>query len=159
MRIALGSDHAGFDLKQSLLAYVRTLGHEAIDLGAHRLDPADDFVDYAVAVGNCVREGRADRGILFCGSGVGATVAANKIPDIIACVCHDAYSARQGVEHDAMNILVLGGRVVGPALAEELVASFLKASFSGEERHVRRLRKLSALDEAKRRDSRSTGQA
>ncbi len=146
MKLALGSDHAGYDLKQSLATYVRKLGHEVIDLGAHRLDPADDYVDYAVAVCRSVQEGRADRGILLCGSGVGATVAANKMRGIVACVCHDSYSAHQGVEHDAMNVLVLGGRIVGSALAQDLVSAFLGATFSGEERHVRRLRKVQALE-------------
>ena len=149
MKIAFGSDHAGYNLKESLRVYAAKLGHEVIDMGAHRLDPADDYVDFAVAVCQCIVEGRADRGIILCGSGVGATVTANKVPGIIACVCHDTYSARQGVEHDAMNVLVLGGRVIGPALAEDLVAGFLNARFSGEERHVRRLCKLRALDEAK----------
>ncbi len=157
MKIALGSDHAGFELKQLLAAYVQKLGHEAIDLGACRLDPVDDYVDYAVAVCDCVREGRADRGILLCGSGVGATVAANKMPGIVACVCHDTYSAHQGVEHDAMNVLVLGGRIVGSALAQDLVSAFLNASFTGEERHVRRLRKVQALEGS--RGDRSSGQA
>lgn len=150
MKIAFGSDHAGFALKQLLVAYAQKLGHEVIDLGAHQLNPTDDYVDFALAVCQCVREGRAERGILLCGSGVGATLAANRVPGILACVCHDTYSARQGVEHDAMNVLVLGGRIIGSALAEELVASFLNATFSKEERHVRRLCKVTALDDAKR---------
>ena len=150
MKIAVGSDHAGYELKQLLVSFVGKLGHEVIDLGAHQLDPKDDYVDYAVAVCRSVQDGRADRGILLCGSGVGATVAANRVPGIVACVCHDTYSAHQGVEHDAMNVLVLGGRVIGTAMAQELAAAFLGASFTGEERHVRRLRKVLALEEARR---------
>ncbi len=148
MKIALGTDHAGFALKQSLSAFVKKLGHEVIDVGAHQFDPVDDYVDYAMALCKCVREGNAERGILLCGSGVGATVAANRVPGILACVCHDSYSAHQGVEHDAMNVLVLGGRIIGTALAEDLVASFLNAKFTGEERHVRRLNKVRALEGA-----------
>jgi RpiB/LacA/LacB family sugar-phosphate isomerase len=149
MKIAFGSDHAGYALKESLRVYVQKLGHEAIDVGAYQLDPADDYVDFAVALCETVVEGRAERGILLCGSGVGATATANRVPGIIACTCHDTYSARQGVQHDAMNVLVLGGRVIGSAVAEDLVSNFLGAQFSGEERHVRRLRKLGALEKAK----------
>jgi RpiB/LacA/LacB family sugar-phosphate isomerase len=149
MKIVIGTDHAGFALKQSLAVFVRKLGHEVIDVGAHELDPVDDYVDYAMALCKCVREGQAERGILLCGSGVGATVAANRVPGILACVCHDSYSARQGVEHDAMNVLVLGGRVIGSALAEDLVSNFLNARFTNEERHVRRLKKVTALENAK----------
>ncbi len=146
MKIALGADHAGYVLKRALAEVVRGLGHEVLDLGAYEFGPRDDYVDYAVAVGRCVASGDAQRGIVLCGSGVGATVAANKLKGIRACVCHDAYSARQGVEHDDVNVLVLGGRVVGPALAETLVVTFLGAVFTAEDRHLRRLAKLNLLD-------------
>lgn len=145
MRVAFGADHAGFDMKQMLLEHLRSLGHEVLDLGADRAEPSD-YPDFAEAVGRAVVEGRADRGILVCGSGVGASVAANKLPGIRAGLCHDTYSAHQGVEHDDMNVLVLGSRVVGPELARELTTAFLKASFSGEERHRRRLAKVAALE-------------
>ena len=124
---------------------LRRDGHEVIDVGTHSTAPAD-YPDSAEALGNAVREGKAERGVLICGSGVGASAAANKLPGIRAAICHDAYSAHQGVEHDDMNVLVLGGRVVGPALAEELVRTFVAARFSNEERHLRRLGKLKALE-------------
>jgi ribose 5-phosphate isomerase B len=146
MRIAVATDHAGFPLKQPIIEQLHQLGHDVIDLGTDSEDPVD-YPDYAEAAGNAVRTGRADRAVLICGSGVGASVAANKIPGIRAAVCHDAYSAHQGVEHDDMNILTLGARVIGPALAEELVQAFVRASFSGEERHERRLRKVLAIEE------------
>ena len=145
MRIAVGSDHAGFALKQEVAECLRREGHEVIDVGTHSTAPVD-YPDSAEAVGNAVREGKAERGVLVCGSGVGASAAANKLPGIRAAICHDAYSAHQGVEHDDMNVLVLGGRIVGPALALELVRTFVAARFSNEERHVRRLRKLTALE-------------
>lgn len=145
MRIAIGADHAGFSLKQDLVAYLSELGHDVLDLGTHGTEPVD-YPDYAEAVGRAVLRGQVDRGILICGSGVGASVAANKLPGIRAGLCHDTYSARQGVEHDDMNVLVLGARVIGPALARELVRTFLAARFSGEERHVRRLKKVQALE-------------
>ncbi len=150
MRIALGADHAGYSLKRTLAGFVRGLGHEVLDLGTYKLTPRDDYVDYAVAVGRCVASGKAQRGVVLCGSGVGATIAANKLAGIRACVCHDAYSARQGVEHDDVNVLVLGARVIGPALAETLVVTFLSAVFTAEERHVRRLGRVSILDAAHR---------
>ena len=146
MRIAVATDHAGFPLKQPIIEQLHRLGHDVIDLGTDSEAPVD-YPDYAEAAGNAVRSGRADRAVLVCGSGVGASVAANKIPGIRAAVCHDTYSAHQGVEHDDMNILTLGARVIGPALAEELVQAFIRASFSGEERHVRRLRKVLAIEE------------
>jgi ribose 5-phosphate isomerase B len=146
MRIVLGADHAGFEMKQSLLAYVRSLGHEVLDVGAHSSSNPDDYPDFAEAVGEAVGSGRAERGILICGSGVGASVAANKIPGIRAGLCHDTYSAHQGVEHDDMNILVLGSRVIGIELARELGRTFLGARFSGEERHARRLAKVRAIE-------------
>jgi ribose 5-phosphate isomerase B len=145
MTVALGADHAGYELKQRVAAYLRALGHEVLDLGAHSAEPSD-YPDFAEAVGRAILEGRAERGVLLCGSGVGATVAANKLPGIRAGLCHDTYSARQGVEHDDMNVLVLGARVIGPALMEELVRTFLGARFSGEERHRRRLEKVRALE-------------
>jgi RpiB/LacA/LacB family sugar-phosphate isomerase len=145
MKIALGSDHAGFALKQELTKELRDEGHEVLDVGTHSEAPAD-YPDSAEAVGNAVAQGRAERGVLICGSGVGASVAASKLPGIRAAVCHDTYSAHQGVEHDDMNVLVLGSRVVGPALARELVHAFLDARFSGEERHRRRLDKVKALE-------------
>jgi RpiB/LacA/LacB family sugar-phosphate isomerase len=145
MRIAVGSDHAGFALAQEVAEYLRREGHEVVDVGTHSTAPAD-YPDSAEAVGNAVREGKAERGVLICGSGVGASAAANKLPGIRAAICHDSYSAHQGVEHDDMNVLVLGGRIIGPALALELVRAFVGAQFSSEERHVRRLRKLQALE-------------
>jgi len=145
MRVALGADHAGFSLKQELAAYLKGLGHDVLDLGTHNSDPAD-YPDYAEAVGEAVLNGEAERGLLVCGSGVGASVAANKLPGIRAAVCHDTYSARQGVEHDDMNVLVLGARVIGVETARELARAFLAARFSNEERHRRRLEKLKALE-------------
>jgi ribose 5-phosphate isomerase B len=145
MRVAIGADHAGFSLKQDLAAYVKTLGHEVLDLGTDSADPVD-YPDYAEAVGRAIVEGRAERGVLVCGSGVGASVAANKIAGIRAGVCHDTYSAHQGVEHDDMNVLVLGARVIGTELARELVRVYLEAKFSGAERHRRRLEKVKALE-------------
>jgi RpiB/LacA/LacB family sugar-phosphate isomerase len=145
MRLAIGSDHAGFELKENIVIFLRESGHQTIDVGTHNKDPVD-YPDYAEAVGVALREGRADRGIVICGSGVGASVAANKIPGIRAGLCHDTYSAHQGVEHDDMNVLVLGARVIGPEMARELVRAYLGASFTGEERHRRRLAKVSALE-------------
>ena len=145
MRIVVGSDHAGFALKQEVAECLRGDGHEVLDVGTHSTAPTD-YPDSAEAVGNAVREGKAERGVLVCGSGVGASAAANKLPGIRAAICHDAYSAHQGVEHDDMNVLVLGARIIGPALALELVRTFVGAQFSNEERHVRRLRKLKALE-------------
>jgi len=145
MRIVIGADHAGFELKHMLVTYLRELGYTVEDLGTESADPVD-YPDYAEAVARALVAGRADRGILICGSGVGASVAANKVPGIRAGVCHDTYSARQGVEHDDLNVLVLGARVIGPELAKELVRAFLTARFSGEERHRRRLEKLRQLE-------------
>lgn len=145
MKIVLGSDHAGFDLKQDLVEFVRNLGHEVFDVGTDSKAPVD-YPDYSEAVGLAVKEGRAERGILICGSGVGASVAANKIPGICAGLCHDTYSAHQGVEHDRMNVLVMGARVIGEELARELVRAYLGAHFSGEDRHLRRLEKVRAME-------------
>src|SRR5438874_1767391 len=146
MRIAIGADHAGFDLKQIIAAYVRHLGHEVIDKGTDSDAPVD-YPDFAEAVSIVVRDGKAERGVLICGSGVGASVAANKIPGIRAGLCHDTYSARQGVEHDDMNMLVLGARVIGVELARELVDNYMRAAFTHEERHERRLNKVISIEE------------
>jgi ribose 5-phosphate isomerase B len=145
MRIAIGSDHAGFALKESVKASLTAEHRDILDLGTHSPDPVD-YSDYAEAIGRALRENRAERGILFCGSGVGASMAANRIPGIRAGLCHDTYSAHQGVEHDDMNVLVLGGRIVGVELARELIGAFLSARFSGEPRHRRRLAKMTALE-------------
>ena len=145
MRIVVGSDHAGYILKQEVAEALRQAGHEVLDVGTNSTAPVD-YPDSAEAVGKAVMDGRAERGVLICGSGVGASVAASKLPGIRAAVCHDTYSAHQGVEHDDMNVLVLGGRIIGPALAIELVRAFVAARFSGEERHVRRLGKVKALE-------------
>jgi ribose 5-phosphate isomerase B len=145
MHIAIGADHAGFALKQKLGDYLHELGHAVIDLGTMNQDPVD-YPDYAEAVGKAVLQGQAERGVLICGSGVGASVAANKLPGIRAAVCHDTYSARQGVEHDDMNILVFGARIIGEELARELVRAFLAARFTAEERHLRRVGKIKALE-------------
>ncbi|MER3458456.1 MAG: ribose 5-phosphate isomerase B [Chloroflexota bacterium] len=146
MRIALGADHGGFALKGEIAQMLADGGHEVIDLGAHTFNPADDYPDFAYAVALAVQRGEAERGILICGSGVGASVAANKLPGIRAGLCHDTYSAHQGVEHDNINILCLGARVIGPELARELIRAFLAARFTGEERHVRRLAKVAAIE-------------
>ena len=145
MRIAVASDHAGFTIKGDVMDEVRRLGHEVIDKGTISTAPVD-YPDFAEAVGLSVITGEADRGILLCGSGVGASVAACKIPGIRAAVCHDTYSAHQGVEHDDMNVLTLGARIIGPEMAFELVRAFLGAQFSGEERHVRRLNKIKVIE-------------
>lgn len=145
MKIAVGSDHAGFPLKQEMADRLRREGHEVVDVGTHSTVPVD-YPDSAAAVGRAVVGGQAERGVLICGSGVGASVAANKIKGVRAAICHDAYSAHQGVEHDDMNVLVLGGRIIGPALAGELVSAFVRARYTAEERHARRLAKVLALD-------------
>lgn len=150
MKVALASDHAGFELKQLLLQHVQSLGHETIDAGAYNTDPSD-YPDFAEAVAKPVAAGEAERGILICGSGIGASVAANKIPGIRAGLAHDEYSAHQGVEHDDMNVLVLGSRVIGPALAKELTERYLQAQFTHEARHERRLAKVHAIEERYRR--------
>jgi RpiB/LacA/LacB family sugar-phosphate isomerase len=146
MRVAVGSDHAGFDLKEQVAVVVRELGHEVLDLGADNSTESVDYPDYSEAVGKAIIEGRADRGVLICGSGVGASVAANKLPGVRAGLCHDTYAAHQGVEHDDMNVLVMGSRIIGAELARELVKAYLAAEFSGGERHIRRLEKVHALE-------------
>ena len=145
MRIVIGSDHAGFELKEILVECVKNLGHEVLDVGTDGPESVD-YPDFAAAVGRAIVGGKADRGILICGSGVGASVSANKIPGIRAAVCHDCYSARQGVEHDDMNVLVLGARIVASSLANDLACIFLAAKFTNEERHKRRLDKITALE-------------
>jgi ribose 5-phosphate isomerase B len=145
MKIVIGSDHAGFQLKVAMGDVLRSLGQEVLDIGAFNENPSD-YPDFAEAVGRAVLDGRAERGVLICGSGVGASVAANKLIGIRAAVCHDTYSAHQGVEHDDMNVLVLGSRIIGVKLAEDLVKAFLAAKFSNEDRHVRRLNKIKALE-------------
>lgn len=145
MRIVIGADHAGFALKQILADYLRQLGHEVIDKGTDSERPVD-YPDFAEAVAKVLLDGQAERGLLICGSGVGASVSANKIPGIRAGLCHDTYSAHQGVEHDDMNLLVLGARVIGVELARELVDHFLTARFNGEERHRRRVEKIKIIE-------------
>lgn len=147
MLIALGCDHAGYPLKAHVLDAIRGAGHTVLDLGTDSAEPPVDYPDVAEAVGLAVRGGEAKRGILICGSGVGAAVAANKLPGIRAATCHDTFSAHQGVEDDDMNVLSLGARVVGPLLAREVVRAYLGARFSGAERHVRRVQKVHALEE------------
>ena len=148
MRIAFAADHAGAVLKDELLVRLlgAGLGYELVDLGGDGSDPTDDYPDFAQRLGNAIVGGEADRGILICGSGVGASVAANKIRGIRAAVCHDTYSAHQGVEHDDMNVLTLGARVIGPELAFECALAFIGATFSGEIRHQRRLDKVLAIE-------------
>lgn len=152
MRIVVGSDHAGFEIKKTVVRRLLKVGDlEVMDVGSYNTDPVD-YPDYAEAIGLAIREGRADRGILICGSGVGASIAANKLAGVRAGLCHDTYSARQGVEHDDMNVLALGARVIGPELARELVIAFVRATFSGGERHRRRLAKIQALETRYRQD-------
>ncbi|HXR33808.1 MAG TPA: ribose 5-phosphate isomerase B [Verrucomicrobiae bacterium] len=146
MKLVVGSDHAGFQLKGEMASMLKSLGHDVLDVGAYDERPSD-YPDFAEAVGRAVLDGRAERGVLICGSGVGASVAANKLIGIRAGMCHDTYSAHQGVEHDNINVLVLGSRVVGVKLAEDLVKAFLGAQFTREERHVRRLAKVKALED------------
>ena len=145
MRLVLGADHAGYELKQVLVEFLRSLGHEVLDVGTNST-AAVDYPDFAEAVGAAVLDGRAERGVLICGSGVGVSVAANKIPGIRAAICHDGYSAHQGVEHDDMNVLVLGSRVIGTELAKDLVRDYLHGVFTHEERHMRRLAKVKAIE-------------
>ncbi len=146
MRIAIGADHGGFALKQLIADEVKTLGHTVVDCGANSFDPVDDYPDFSKAVGEAIQRGAADRGILICGSGVGAAIAATKMRGIRASVCADTYTAHQGVEHDNMNVLSLGARVIGPEVAKELVKAYVSAQFSGAERHVRRLNKVLEIE-------------
>jgi len=146
MKVAIAADHGGFPIKAELTQLLRTTGHEVMDLGAHEIDPSDDYPDYARYVGQAIQNGHADRGILLCGSGVGACVAANKLKGVRAGLCHDGYSAHQGVEHDDINVLCLGARIVGSALSQELVTAFMSAQFTNEKRHARRLDKVLAIE-------------
>jgi len=148
MRIAIGCDHAGFPLKETVAAVVKMAGHEPLDLGTYNTDRVD-YPDYAKKVAKAILEGRAERGILVCGSGVGVCIAANKIKGIYAGVCHDTYSAHQSVEHDDMNVLCLGARIIGPEIASEIVRAFLGATFSGEERHKRRVAAIHEIEAGK----------
>ena len=145
MRIVVGADHAGYILKQEVAEALRQAGHDVLDVGTNSTAPVD-YPDSAEAVARAVTSGQAERGVLICGSGVGANVAANKVPGVRAAICHDTYSAHQGVEHDDMNVLVLGGRIVGPALAAELVRTFVAARYTAEERHARRLSKVLSIE-------------
>ena len=147
MTVSLAADHGGLALKEEILPWLKGQGYEVLDMGAHDYNAADDYPDFAQVVGKAITTCIARRGIIICGSGVGASVAANKLPGIRAAVCHDSYSAHQGVEHDDMNVLCLGARVIGPELARELIDAFLKARFGGEERHRRRLKKVLSLEE------------
>ncbi len=146
MRVAVAVDHAGFPLKDEVVCAVQDAGHEVIDLGAYTTEPVD-YPDFALKLGRAILAGEAERGILICGSGIGASIAANKIKGIYAGLCHDVYSARQGVEHDDMNVLCLGARVIGPALVPDLVQAFLGAAFSTAERHHRRVAKVHSLED------------
>ena len=146
MRVGIATDHGGFDLKNELADYLRHAGHEVVDFGASTLDPGDDYPDFVIPLAQAVAAGKVERGLAVCGSGVGASVCANKIVGVRAALIEDHYSAHQGVEHDDMNILCIGGRVMGFVVARELVDAFLAAKFTQEERHVRRLRKVAALE-------------
>ena len=146
MKIAVGSDHGGFALKQVVVDELQKLGHTVVDCGAHDYDAKDDYPDFALAVGLAVQREGAARGIMLCGSGVGACVAANKVRGVRASVCHDTYSAAQGVEHDAMNVLCLGSRIIGDELARSLVRAFAGAHFSSDPRFQRRLDKVNAIE-------------
>ncbi|MGA7213198.1 MAG: RpiB/LacA/LacB family sugar-phosphate isomerase [Terrimicrobiaceae bacterium] len=147
MRIGIATDHGGFGLKQDLIAQLRAAGYDVVDFGADSLTPDDDYPDFVVPLAQAVVAGKVDRGVAICGSGVGASVCANKVPGVRACLIHDHFSARQGVEDDHMNILCMGGRTVGPAVAWDLVETLLKAEFSKASRHLRRLGKVASLEE------------
>ncbi|MFZ0944842.1 MAG: RpiB/LacA/LacB family sugar-phosphate isomerase [Syntrophobacteraceae bacterium] len=145
-RVGIATDHGGFGLKQELVAQLQAAGHEVVDFGAHGLNPGDDYPDFVIPLARAVAAGKVERGIAICGSGVGASVCANKLPGIRAALVHDHFSARQGVEDDHMNIICIGGRTVGPAVAWDLVETFLAAEFSGASRHRRRLDKVASLE-------------
>lgn len=146
MKIAIGADHAGYVAKEPVKALLESQGHEVVDVGAHEMDPSDDYPDIAKVLADTVANGDVDRGIMLCGSGVGASVAANKVRGVRASVCHDTYSAHQGVEHDDMNVLCMGARIIGEELVKEIAGSFASARFSGEERHQRRLDKVLKME-------------
>ena len=150
MKLAVGADHAGFDMKSQIVSWLQASGHEVIDVGAHDLDPADDFPDFAEAVGLSLTRGQAQRGVMICGSGVGAAIASNKVAGIRASLCHDSYTARQGVEHNDMNVICLGGRVIGIETAKEVISAFVGASFIPEDRFQRRIDKVSAIEKGER---------
>lgn len=146
MKLAIGADHAGLDLKSQIVPWLESSGHEVVDVGAHTLDPADDYPDFAAAVARSVNGGHVERGVMVCGSGVGASIATNKVDGIRACLCHDTYTARQGVEHNDMNVLCLGGRVIGIETAKEVITAFIEAEFTPEDRFQRRIDKVSAIE-------------
>jgi ribose 5-phosphate isomerase B len=148
LHIAIGADHAGLAMKEEVSSWLSAWGHVVLDLGAHTYDAQDDYPDFAAQVAHAVADGAAERGVIVCGSGVGASIAANKVAGVRAAMCHDTYSAHQGVEHDDMNVLCMGGRVIGPEVAREVLASFVGASFTDDERHVRRLNKVKAIEAA-----------
>ena len=150
MRIGIATDHGGFGLKEELVTRIRVAGHEVVDFGAHSLNPGDDYPDYVVPLGQAVVAGKVDRGVAICGSGVGASVCANKVNGVRACLIHDHFSAKQGVEDDHMNILCMGGRTVGPEVAWDLVQTYLAAEYSSAPRHLRRLGKVAALESERR---------
>jgi ribose 5-phosphate isomerase B len=145
MRIAVGADHAGFEMKRDLAAVMAQQGHEILDVGTYSTAPVD-YPDIAEAIATALRNGQVDRGVIVCGSGAGVSVAANKFPGVRAAVCHDSYTARQAVEHDDLNVMCLGARVIGPALARTLVDAFLNATFTAEDRHLRRLAKIDTIE-------------
>lgn len=147
MRIALGGDHAGLDLKELVKRQLLDSGHDVLDKGAYEYVATDDYPDFSLAVAQSVASGEADRGVLVCGSGIGASIAANKVKGVRAGLCTDSYSGHQGVEHDDMNVLVLAGRITGEAIASDILTAFIQAKFSGEERHQRRLSKVLAIEE------------
>jgi len=149
MRVGIATDHGGFALKEQLVTQLRAAGHQVIDFGDHRLDEGDDYPDFVVPLGEALVAGKVDRGVAICGSGVGASVCANKIPGVRAALIHDHFSARQGVEDDHLNLICMGGRTVGAAVAWDLVQTFLAAEFSQAERHLRRLGKVAALEEGR----------
>lgn len=146
MKIAVAADHGGFSLREVVITILSEKGYEVEDLGAYDLDLSDDYPDFALSVASSIQSGRADRGIIICGSGIGATIVANKVTGIRAGTCHDTYSARQGVEHDDMNVICMGARVIGSAVAKEVVLAFVAATFSGEDRHMRRVEKIRKLE-------------
>lgn len=146
MKIVIGADHAGLELKNIIKAKLTEAGYELLDVGAHEYVKTDDYPDFAESLGRVISSKQADRGILLCGSGVGASIAANKVKGVRACLCHDIYSAAQGVEHDDMNVICIGGQIVGPALAWKLVMGFISAEFLPEERFIRRLNKVLAIE-------------
>lgn len=155
MRVGIATDHGGFELKEGLKAWLGSMGHDVVDFGARELKPGDDYPDFVIPLAQAVATGTVDRGVAVCGSGVGASVCANKVPGVRAGLVQDHYSAHQGVEHDDMNILCMGGRVVGPLAAQDLVDAFLAAKFTAEERHIRRLGKVAALETAQNHEGTS----